>query len=407
MRFNNMVVGLAVPCVLAACGGEPTEVSQSPAFDLTVPLSMPADNIGYDYSSHHVDEVVADVDGNLIIAGAMRFISNTSGQDTLIAKPYLLKVDVDGNTIWHQYYSDLGNWDTAFRDIELDSAGNIYLQDSDFVAKFDASGEFVWQQIYLVEGAYELTLDGDRVISSGLDSHIIDVASGDILNTLVGLGDFAYEVKVANNGDLVRATPDGVSRFDTNGNLLWTFNAPAHAGSNAGIDFVIDENDSVFVGYAYHTSSSSSVLGEVPVEMQAIDQDGNQVWRKTVNDKRTTEQGKVSRVQMFIDGSELSLVASDAQDRQLSLIDKASGNVTEELVASGAGFAQDGVLAESGELYITGWGQAQKFTRDTNTYTTFVGASDGFGALVGNEYIVVKNSEADGQPVVKMLVFAK
>lgn len=407
MRCLIQIGTLSAAVVLSACGGGVTEVEQSASWAQLVALPLPANNEGYDYSSHHVDEVVVSADGSLIIAGGMRFNSNTSGLYPLLAMPYLTKLDANGNILWHQYYPGLGNWDTTIRDIELDEEGNIYLQDSDFVAKMDNTGTFLWEQIYLVEGAYELTLDGNRVISSGLDSHLIDAESGEIIRTLEGLGEFAYEVKVAGNGDLVRATPDGISRFTADGDLLWSVASPSHIGNNAGIGFVLDEGGNVYVGYAFYTTSSSSVLGLAPVDLMAINASGSVLWRKTIDDQRTSNQGKVTHVQMWLSGNELVLVGSDAQDRQVTLINKSNGSVSSELVAADAGFSQDGALSADGALYVTGWGQAQKFIRDSKTYTTFVGASDAFGALLGGDYYVVNDAEVNDLPVINVQVFSQ
>lgn len=81
--------------------------------------------------------------------------------------------------------------------------------------------------------------------------------------------------------------------------------------------------------------------------MMAFDQNGRQKWHKTIKDKRTTDQGKVTRVQLFLDGNDLVLVASVTNDRQVSTIDKSTGSTTSELVVAGVGFAQDSLSASS------------------------------------------------------------
>lgn len=229
-------------------------------------------------------------------AGATN-LTSSGGSDIFVSK-----LDASGNFVWvKQMVGVFGDYDYA-KSLAVDNSGNIYFTgnftgttDFDpgvgvsqlnttagsdiFVAKLDASGNFVWaKQMVGVgtsgDGAYALTLDATgNVYTTGFFQGTVDFDPGAGTSNVVAAGD--YEIFV--------------SKLDASGNFVW---AKAMGGNygDRGYAIAVDASSNVYTtGYFTDVADFDPGTGTFnltalvanDVFISKLDASGNFVWAKS------------------------------------------------------------------------------------------------------------------------------
>jgi len=190
----------------------------------------------------------ADPFGNVYLTGWMRSstdfgggaISSSGNHDV-----FLVKLDASGDHLWSDRYGD-GSWQVGY-DVSVDDLGNVVVTGSfdgyldlggtnhygnnrdAFLAKFDASGNFIWSKDYGGNG----TQEGFSVHAKGSDI----ILAGDFWDNInLGCGSHT-----ASNSDIY------VARLNYSGTCLWSKDFGESDEQRTG-DVVIDDAGNVIIG---------------------------------------------------------------------------------------------------------------------------------------------------------------
>jgi len=175
----------------------------------------------------------------------------------------IVKIDAVGNQLWvAEYYGPEFNGGSA-NATAVDDSGHVYLAGTASVSgrsgdaaivKFDSNGNLMWQRT-----------DGSR-FSSAADN-------------------FA-DVKIDQNGDIIvagtfgfntAAGPDvALSKYDADGNLIWSQEFDGGVGSDVGMKLVLDaQNNIIVLGYTEVDFDDYDTL------LLKYDPAGNLIWSAT------------------------------------------------------------------------------------------------------------------------------
>ncbi|MCD6131828.1 MAG: hypothetical protein J7J61_06990 [Candidatus Hydrothermae bacterium] len=236
--------------------------------------------------------------GDIIIAG------KTESFGDWIADAWVLRLDADGNIKWQKAYGGAGAGDEANAVVE--SGGDIIVAGHTYsfgagssdvlVVKLDENGDILWQKAYGgsgAEDAYGVAVadNGDIIVvgeteSFGSGSYDILVlrldGSGNIIwqKAFGGAGaDFAHDVAVADNGDIVVVGQTSgsllVLRLDEQGNIKWQ---KAYSGASDDLAYgvvIADNGDIIVAGRSNSFGNSSDYIWVL-----RLDENGNIVWQK-------------------------------------------------------------------------------------------------------------------------------
>jgi uncharacterized repeat protein (TIGR01451 family) len=152
------------------------------------------------------DEVINSLqqttDGGYILAGLKRLLSGV-----IVDRIFLVKTDVNGDTLWTKSYGDFGGYNNAYSVQQTVDGGYIVLSDTDmYLLKLDSNGDTLWTNTYGSLGSegrvVRQTTDGGYIIGGSYAPNNIP----------------SY----------------GMIKLDANGDTLWTLSYPfvtiAHGG---------------------------------------------------------------------------------------------------------------------------------------------------------------------------------
>lgn len=181
---------------------------------------------------------------------------------------YLRKYNANGGTIWTQTYNGPANGDDRGLGVATDASGNVYVLGETGVAgqgqniwlrKYDTNGNTVWTQTY---DNPSHSSDWGRDVAVDALGNVYVTGSSDRAD--LGQGDNAW-----------------VSKYDTNGNVLWTniYDSPAH-GEDVGWEITVDGAGNVYVA----GSEVRDDLGQsANIWLIKYDTTGNTRWAETYN----------------------------------------------------------------------------------------------------------------------------
>jgi len=243
------------------------------------------------------------------VASGFSYTTETENEDF-----YLLKTDVNGNTIWSKTYGEqLLDW--SYSVIETSDGGYLMCGESNtygtgiygaLLVKTNNLGNLEWQKKYYgdyaAEGRAVLQPDDESFLFCGstrvVNSFETDVflvktdLSGDTLWTRKFGGqarDFAMSMVLSNDGGIVvcggsKSFGNGVEdiyvvKTDLDGNLIWEKTYGSHY-YDTGVK-IIQTQDGGYVICGPSTNSSTVFLNVI---LLRIDADGNEIWTKYFND---------------------------------------------------------------------------------------------------------------------------
>ena len=194
----------------------------------------------YDVDNGVGYSLVEVADGGYLIVGYHDYVSG----------PYVIRTDINGDTIWTRNYEFFGEADGV--DVISVSDGNyvitgykIYANDDIILMKIDDMSDTIWTRIYDFGGedlahAVCQARDGGYIIAGqttsfdaiGFDVFLVKTDSiGEVQGTYLyksdGMYEAAYGVDTTSDGGyIVACQSDSASllRFDSEGNLLWKLN---------------------------------------------------------------------------------------------------------------------------------------------------------------------------------------
>jgi hypothetical protein len=218
-------------------------------------------------SAGNLDVFVSKLDASGNFVWAKQF----GGTDYEVG--YSLTVDSAGNVYITGMFSDTVDFDPGAGTNNLISAGSIDV----FVAKLDASGNFVWAKQFGGTGAergYSVAVDSaGNIYTNGYFSDTVDFDPGAGTTTLTSAGD----------------TDVFVSKLDASGNFVWAKQFGG-TGQSEGQSVAVDSAGNVYTtGYFDGTvdfdpgagTTALTSAGDMDVFVSKLDASGNYVWAKS------------------------------------------------------------------------------------------------------------------------------
>jgi Beta-propeller repeat len=184
---------------------------------------------------------------------------------------FLLRYDRNGNRVWGRQFGDV-NSDSA-SDVAVSPTGGAYITGSTgshlagqnaggtdlFLARYDAAGELLWT----------------RQLGTSLNDSGLGVSADALGNVFVGgltFGELAADNSGINRSDAI------LSRYDQNGNLIWTRQWGQEDTDSANA-VVADGQGGVFVTGPTRTFSASNQTG-FDAFVRRYDVEGNLLWTR-------------------------------------------------------------------------------------------------------------------------------
>lgn len=220
-------------------------------------------------------DVSADVQGNVYISGSTE--GSLGGPNTGKEDAFVSKLDTQGKLVWT---SQLGtsSEDVCFG-VSPDGLGNVYISGSTkgslggpnagdrdaFVSKFDSQGNLLWTQ-QMGTSSWD---ESSSVLVDGRGNVYI---SGRTFGSLSG----------PNAGSMDAF----VSKFDPQGKLLWTrqFGTP---GSDASLDISADGPGNVYISGRTKGSLGGPNGGDWDAFVSKFDPQGNLLWTRQLGTSPT------------------------------------------------------------------------------------------------------------------------
>ena len=242
--------------------------------------------------------------------------------------PYIIKTDINGDTLWTKTFGGSGYDDT--REIHQTADGGYIFTghtlsygagaEDILLVRIDPNGDLVWTKTFgganieransvqIADNGFIITGHAYSFGAGGGDVYLIRTDSnGDTLWTRA-FGGSAFD-----NGSCVQQTSDGgfavagttfsfgatngniyVIRTDANGDTLWT---RTYGGTNA--DFGISIRETGSGAFIIAGSTTSFGAGNTDAYLIFIDPDGNHIWSMTYGG---TENDNLSSVRKHLDG---------------------------------------------------------------------------------------------------------
>ncbi|HBI22810.1 MAG TPA: hypothetical protein DDX84_01040, partial [Nitrospiraceae bacterium] len=241
--------------------------------------------------------LAVDASGNVYVTGTT-YISETFEDEDY---DYItIKYDTNGNQLWVRQYNSNNYYTTdSAHDIEVDSAGNVYVTGYGGTVKYDTNGTELWS-VYL--RGYDLALDaGGNVYVVGNDvlqnswASKLDTDGNYIWGASISYNWGHASIALDDTGNVYVRSYVYVYKFDAMGNQLWQF---ACTGDNAGCipssypwtwwiiygknSFTVDAS-----GNVYMTGSTEQLNYADPdkndIETIKLDTNGNLLWVRKYN----------------------------------------------------------------------------------------------------------------------------
>lgn len=357
MRKTSLV--LFTTSLLAACGGQ--DQTSPPVWEQ---IELPETVTEHTSVTH--GDMTTDAFGDIVTLGTATSDADPSTPALdLLRELYLMKQDSNGNLIWKTLINYPADSGTPY-EVESDNNGNLYAAGEGFILKTDRYGQVQWQDTF--EGlVLSITVTDDRVYVPGKITRVYDL-NGNLQLTIDNNDDYPWEIRLADNGDIIQATWTAITRHDSYGNLIWSAPAPVDVTTVARIQ--LDSAENVYVSYLSNAGDSGASTAAARVIR--VNNNGSVAWNRFIPDRRpSSNYFKSGNVALHLTSNgELLNVTAGTKGRQLTRINPANGNVIWEKVHSGHGRADDSYLDSADNLYIAGGSHPSKYDASGNLVGT-------------------------------------
>jgi hypothetical protein len=179
--------------------------------------------------------------GNVYSAGWKEKLHTVNKSDII-----LIKHDSSGHQLWIKTYDGTANGNDVIVSMQADTSGNIYvtgvteglLSNKDIItAKYDATGNILWQNIYNDELSNYIDQPAEMVIDGKANIYIVGSSLSD-----------------ATNGDLL------MIKYDYNGIQKWLQKYSYKGGQCSGFSIALDYNSNILVEGAIDTAAENNSL---------------------------------------------------------------------------------------------------------------------------------------------------
>ncbi|MBL6943346.1 MAG: SBBP repeat-containing protein [Bacteroidales bacterium] len=250
--------------------------------------------------------VTTDKNGNVYVTGSFYSSEITFGSIALENSYYnwqdffLVKYDSNGNVIWVK--SAGGNGEDEANSVAVDASGNIYVTgyfNSDtlrigniklvkigginfFLAKYDSNGNVLW-----AKSAGGASYNGVSSVTADESGNVYVVGYSQSWSTLSGSGE------LANNTGMF------LTKYDPNGNIIWTKSPDGNGGAVAS-SVVVDASGNVYISGWYLSANLS--FGSIVLVNQGLsdmflakyDSSGNVLWAKSLGSNGEEEAHSIA-----------------------------------------------------------------------------------------------------------------
>jgi hypothetical protein len=194
--------------------------------------------------------------------------------------PNTIALNANGDIYLTGYYDGLADFDPSASSYTLQSQGST----DAFISKYDNNGNFIWAKSFGstsndVSWSLAVDLNGNSIITGGF----------------IGTVDFDPGPSVLNVTSVSGSTDVFVSKFDTNGNLVWSKTMGGIAFEEARSVALDSLGNVLTTGYFFNTgdydpSAATFTLGYTGVNstfISKLDANGNFIWAKALNGSST------------------------------------------------------------------------------------------------------------------------
>ena len=374
--------------LLTACGGE--EEKQPALWETFTTQTTPESLF-----SARARDLTLDTYGDLITLGAVSYDSDPSTV-AIDAKHdiYLMKQDRSGAVIWETTLDTPSTRITSY-EVQSDYNGNLYVVGDGFIVATDPQGTLRWQDTY-EDLALSVTVSGDRVYVPGRTTRIYDLDGN--LELTIDNGDiYPWQVVLADNGDIIQATWNAITRHTAAGDLIWSAPAPDDVTTRASV--ALDDADNVYVSFLTDVGNSGG--NTAAARMVKINNAGEQEWYRFIPDNRpSSNYYKSGTVHTFIaSNGDVVHVTAGSKGRQITRINSDNGSVIWEKVHANTGTAHDAHLADNDQLILVGDNNPQTFDAQGNLISSYAQSSPSSTnslAIYGNQFFVNGSNNQDG-----------
>ena len=245
------------------------------------------------YNYHDYGHGVAtDSSDNAYICGQHHRQAQAGGS-TDRKEAFVAKYDPSGNLLWQRGLGGTG--DQYLMKLQVDSSGNIYAVGHSsgdlLIAKYDSSGNMQWYRTYG---------DTEIINTSGTYGNSIHIDSSG--NIYIG-GSARVVSTVDENGNSVRSEDMSMYlwKLDSNGDMLWQRRVRTPWETNYGNAVTSDDSGNVYLtGSLYVHGRSTSSSYSVDCILVKYDSSGNMQWHRTT---KTAGSGRGSGNSVVLDSA--------------------------------------------------------------------------------------------------------
>lgn len=205
------------------------------------------------------NEVEIDLNGNVYVTGLSQNGSQGGSNDMLT-----IKYDSSGQQLWQNRYNAPANDDDEGYEIEVDSAGNVYVMGQSWNSQFNP--EVVLQKINAATGSniwvkhYVHSQSPDATVPNAMK---LDANNNIIIVGLVNLSGEFYNIDVF------------TTKFNSDGVAQWskTYDGPADEDYDADSKLLLDSQGNIYIGL------TSEGFANADMQIIKYSPTGEEVWK--------------------------------------------------------------------------------------------------------------------------------
>ncbi len=350
--LSRLTITLSI-LVLAAC-----KAALDPEWTLFYTQAM-----GSETRVEWLSNVAVDSYGNVLVAGDTIRTGANRQQNAL-----LVKHDTNGSLEWAAEYDFAqGQYrsDDNVTDMVVDLDGNTYLvgvqyivegeaqRYGSFLMKVDRWGDIEWaKSISAFEDARDIELKNGLLYVTGHTTQVYGL-DGSLRLKIAHSEAKAWDIEVDDLGSIYVAGYAAVSKFNSQGGLVWRVDQPEGLSHQASLVVAADGR----VVTAHNQSDQST-------RVAAISSQGQPLWSKVYQPARQSNGlPGPALIKKDVRG-DLVLLSSNVAGRRMVKLSDTGRELWQ--TSNSNGIVQDFTIGDDGAVYVVGGGTNEKFDRNGN-----------------------------------------